>query len=726
MSNSNVAAAQGFTSGHTPLFENLESRRLLSSVPQGVLDAGFEPIQWRGETVYARPGQWLLQLKGVAGEPDAQVAKANGQLGRVNGALKAIRHLGRDGLFLLEAPKNLGHDKLMELFGGLGNFGYVEPDGALWTDDIATNDPYGSDLWGLNNTGQTGGTADADIDAPEAWQITRGDGSAVVGVIDTGVDYKHPDLAANMWVNPKELNGKRNFDDDGNGYKDDIHGYDFFNGDGNPMDDAGHGTHVAGTIAAAGNNGVGVVGVNWNAKVMALKIQGSNGSGPWSAAVEAVNYATKMKTQYGVNINVTNNSYGGWGYSEALYEAIKRNGEAGMMFVASAGNGGGNIDRGGAYPAAFDLPSILSVAATDHDDALANFSNYGTVNVDVAAPGVTILSTLPGNAYAAKNGTSMAARHVAGVAALAWSYAPEASYLQVRNAILTGVDPVESLSGKVFSGGRLNAYGALSRVNDPYVAPTAPAAPTELTAVASLYTRTDGSTVPIITLNWQPSAGPELQRYDVYRWTEGTEAGAFVHVATLPAGTTTFRQGLLAGTTYAYYVTAGNFLHTSAASNTAQATTDGQKVTIPDAPSSLTATAISNTQINLSWSDNSQNENGFNIERSTDGTNWSQIATLGANATTFANTNLKRNATYHYRVRAFNAAGDSAYSETASARTSSSSTTTLVAGESAGTSGFFDSIFSNEPVAPRTLAVAEAEEDAEDIESLAGLAMLLA
>src|SRR5688500_13683768 len=683
--------------------DGLDSRRLLSVVPQSVLDAGFEPIEWRGETVYAKPGQWLLQLNGVVGAPDAQLAKANGQLGRVNAAIKATKHLGRDGLVLVDAPRDLAHGKLKQIFGALGNLDYFEPDAALWTSTTTPNDPrYCTDLWGMNNTGQTGGTPDADIDAPEAWDIARGDGSVVVGVIDSGIDYKHPDLAGNIWVNPAEIAGNRK-DDDGNGYVDDIHGWDFINNDKDPMDDHGHGTHVAGTIAGAGNNGVGVVGVNWNAKVMALKFLGANGSGPWSAAIAAINYATNMNSR-GINIKVTNNSYTGWSESQGLYDAIKRNGDAGMMFVAAAGNDGSNIDGGGVLPAAYNLPNIISVAATDHNDALATFSNYGTVNVDLAAPGVSILSTLPGNAYAAKNGTSMAAPHVAGVAAVAWSYSPGASFEQVRSALLAGADHVATLDGKVFSGARLNAVGTLAHVNDPYVAPAAPDAPTELTAAASWFTRTDGSTIPIITLNWVPSASPELQRYDVYCSTEG---GEFVRITTLPAGASSYRSGGLTGTSYAYRITASNYLFTSDPSNTAEATTPGEKVTIPTPPSNLIATAVSKTEVRLTWSDNSDDELAFRIERSTDGIQWSYLREVGANVTTYANVNLKRNVTYYYRVQAYNVAGSSAFSNTGSAKTSAASSDLLVR------SG---SIFSNRSIIPPSLGATEAQEKGETID----------
>ena len=398
-----------------------------------------------------------------------------------------------------------------------------------------------------------------------------------------------------------------------------------------------------------------------------------------AAAVEAINYVTRMRTDFNVNLKVTNNSYGGWSYSEALYDAIKRNGETGTMFVAAAGNDGSNIDRGGAYPAAFDLPNIVTVAATDHNDALASFSNHGTVNVDLAAPGVNILSTLPGGKYGLKNGTSMAAPHVAGVTALAWSYAPSASFEQVRNALLTGVDKVGALEGKVFSGGRLNAIQAIEKVNAPYVAPNVPVAPSQLEAVASVVTRTDGSTYTLMTLNWQHQAEPadELQRFDVYR--SADDGATFTRVAAVPAGTTTYREGnLLPGTTYAYYVTAGNYLFQSGPSNTAQATTPGEKLTIPAAPTNLIAAAASRTQINLAWTDNSTNESAFSIERSTDGSTWTEIAWKDPNVATHADLNLKRNVRYYYRVRAYNAVGYSTYSNVASAVTSVSFSTTAV------------------------------------------------
>ncbi|MBN2474057.1 MAG: S8 family serine peptidase [Pirellulales bacterium] len=328
------------------------------------------------------------------------------------------------------------------------------------------DDPQYERLWGLENAGQTGGTAGADIEAEAAWDISTGAGSIVVGVIDTGVDYTHPDLAANIWTNPGEIAGN-GFDDDGNGFVDDVHGYDFVNNDGDPMDDHNHGTHVAGTIAAEGNNGSGIVGVNWSSSIMGLKFLSASGSGYTSDAVRAVNYATMMRTQYGVNVRLTNNSWGGGGYSSALAAAIAAGGDAGMLFVAAAGNDGANNDLSPHYPSDYELPNVLSVAASDDADNLAWFSNYGVSTVHLAAPGVSIYSTITGGGYASYSGTSMATPHVSGVAALAWSVTPTATVAEIRGAILQGTDVLASLSGTTTTGGRLNAYHTLQLVGSP-------------------------------------------------------------------------------------------------------------------------------------------------------------------------------------------------------------------------------------------------------------------
>jgi subtilisin family serine protease/fibronectin type 3 domain-containing protein len=335
---------------------------------------------------------------------------------------------------------------------------YAEPDYIVRATGVAS-DPLFANQWDFHNTGQTGGTLDADMDAPEAWDATTGSGSTVVAVIDTGVDYLHPDLAANMWFNSDEVPGN-GIDDDANGYIDDIHGYDFYNNDANPLDDHSHGTHVAGTIGAVGNNGTGIAGTNWNVQIMALKFLGADGSGTTSDAIEAIRYAIDN------GAHISNNSWGGDPFSQSLYDAIRDARDVGHIFVAAAGNGnfiGFGIDNDATpfYPAGYDLDNIVAVAATDHRDDLAIFSNYGATTVDLGAPGVSILSTTPGGNYALNTGTSMAAPHVAGALSLVRDFVPNLTYRQIIDRVLTAADPISSLAEKTVSGGRLNVAAAL-------------------------------------------------------------------------------------------------------------------------------------------------------------------------------------------------------------------------------------------------------------------------
>ena len=281
-------------------------------------------------------------------------------------------------------------------------------------------------------------------------------------MIDTGINYNHPDLAANVWVNDGEIPGN-GIDDDGNGYIDDIHGWDFINNDNDPMDDHGHGSHCMGTIAGSGNNGEGVAGVVWDAKVMGLKFLGASGGGSIADAVDALLYANAMGVQ------ITNNSWGGGGYSQAMKDAIDAAEELGYLFVAAAGNSNQNNDNSPAYPASYSSDNIISVAATDHNDNKASFSSYGLTSVDIGAPGVGIYSTLLGSNYASWSGTSMATPHVAGVAALLWSYNPASGGAAVKSAILNGADPITALEGKVLTGARLNAANSLELTSPPWL-----------------------------------------------------------------------------------------------------------------------------------------------------------------------------------------------------------------------------------------------------------------
>jgi hypothetical protein len=375
---------------------------------------------------------------------------------------EVVKHLGKTGVQLVKLKAGLTTMEAVELYKTDPNVLYAEPNYILHALDVFPNDPNFNHLWGLHNIAQTGGNTDADIDAPEAWQITTGSSDVIVAVIDTGVDYNHEDLAVNIWKNLAELNGIPGVDDDGNGYVDDIYGIDTFNNDSDPMDDHNHGTHVSGTIGAVGNNGIGVAGINWNVRIMALKFISSNGYGYTSDAIECLEYAIMMKQNYGQNIKITSNSWGGKGYSKALRDAIQEAGDADILFIAAAGNDGSDNDTERFYPSSYDPANIISVAATDHNDKLASFSNWGLAAVDVAAPGVNILSSTLNNGYEYFSGTSMATPHVAGLAAMILAKHPEYSYTQVKENIFTSADPIAGLDGRVFTGSRINAVNALT------------------------------------------------------------------------------------------------------------------------------------------------------------------------------------------------------------------------------------------------------------------------
>ncbi len=345
----------------------------------------------------------------------------------------------------------------LKSFNGSSEVLYAQPDYACQACNIP-NDPLLSYLWGMDNTGQTGGTPDADIDAPEAWDMSTGDGSVVVAVIDTGVDYTHPDLDDNMWVNSGEI-ADNGVDDDGNGYIDDVYGYDFRNGDADPMDDNSyygiyHGTHCAGTVGAEGNNGEGVAGVCWDVRIMALKFLNWQGSGWNSDAIDCIDYAIQN------GANVISASWGGGGYSQALKDAIDDAGANGIVFVVAAGNSSLNADSIPFYPACYDSDNIISVISTDDNDALSSFSNYGLLSTDLGAPGSDIYSCEPGGGYHYLDGTSMAAPCVAGACALLLSVNPDLSVAEIKQTLMDTVDP--TLTGVCASGGRLNLASAVA------------------------------------------------------------------------------------------------------------------------------------------------------------------------------------------------------------------------------------------------------------------------
>lgn len=361
-----------------------------------------------------------------------------------------MRYVADGRIVKVLVPKGTDKDTLIKRLSVHPAVAVAEPDYPLHA--LATpDDPDFGQLWGLLNTGQNSGTAGADIKATDAWDISTGSHEVVIGVIDSGMDYNHPDLLDNRWVNPGDLPGS-------------TYGYSTLNAELDPMDSDSHGTHVAGTIGASGNNGIGVVGVNWSVTLLPCQFLGPTG-GSTAGAIECINYFTDLKLNHGVNVKATNNSWGGGSYSDTLRAAIESGGDAGILFIAAAGNSGVDADSTPMYPAAYDLDTIVSVASTDRNDQLSIFtsgaSNYGAVSVDLGAPGSAILSTVPGGGYASYSGTSMASPHVAGAAALLWSVNPDITALEMKSILMDSGDSLSALEGKTVSGKRLNLANAM-------------------------------------------------------------------------------------------------------------------------------------------------------------------------------------------------------------------------------------------------------------------------
>lgn len=352
---------------------------------------------------------------------------------------------------------------------------YAEPNFRVQALTVPS-DPSYTQLWGMDK-----------INAPTAWNTTTGSAEVVVAVIDSGIDVNHPDLKANLWVNTLELNGKPGVDDDNNGVVDDIHGYNAITGSSDLTDDVGHGTHVAGTIGATGNNGIGVAGVNWNVRIMSCKFLAAAGGGTAADAIACLHYVEQMKRR-GVNIVATNNSWGGGGYSRALHDAIAA--QQDILFIVAGGNDGTNSDVTPTYPACYDLPNVIAVAATTSIDSMATFSQYGRHTVHVAAPGSNIYSTSPGSSYATHSGTSMATPHVTGLAALIKAAKPTADWRGIKNLLLTGGNPLPALAGKTVTGRQIDAFGSLTCIDSRIFsalhvpATVASGAPTTLSALS--------------------------------------------------------------------------------------------------------------------------------------------------------------------------------------------------------------------------------------------------
>ena len=508
---------------------------------------------------------------------------------------------------------------------------YAEPDYILHLSSTVPNDPLFNFQWGLNNTGQTvngaRGAPGSDIKAPDAWDISTGNSSVIVAVLDTGIDLTHPDLHANV-----------------------ISGYNFIDNNNHPMDDEGHGTHVSGIIGAAGSNGIGVSGVMWNVKLMPVKVCSHDPAigCPEDTVAEGITFAISPPPP-AVPAKVINMSFGtspGGPNPSPLMDAVKKANSAGVLIVTSAGNDTNNNDINPVYPASYaaTLPNVISVAATDQNDALAPFSNFGPASIGVAAPGVNILSTYLPSTYAFDDGTSMSAPFVTGLAGLLCSYYTNFTYGQIRGTILRYVDSLPALSGKTQSGGRINAFKAISSL---------------LTPTGLSLSSSSGQ----VSLTWTDNATGE----DGYKVERKTSGGSYNQIAALNANSTSYTDNsLIDGTVLSYRVKAANNIPAESLPSNEVST-----VLIPiNPPSGLAATAVSDTGINLQWTNNSKSADGFKIERKSAGTDFTQTTTVGSGPTSFSDTGLDPSTAYTYRVRAFNSvAGDSTYSNEASATT---------------------------------------------------------
>lgn len=664
----------------SPSAEVLEARTLLSATPWPGT-SWSPPVAAVSETVLVRF---------LDGLPAGVAESAIGALGA------QVARAFPDGPLQLSLRRGLPASDAARWLENTGVVCYAEADGTIQATATLPNDPRFVGEWGLNQSN------DVDINAPEAWSLTTGSSSTIVAVTDTGIDYTHPDLYLNIAVNQGEipaairaalvdtnsdgrldfydlnsLDAQRNLvrnasgapvnawaatdrngngyidagdlladpswingkDNDGDGYANDLIGWNFVANTNNPFDDNVHGTHVSGTIAATSDNGVGVAGVDWNARILPVKILDSSGSGSNSTAISGINYAAKLHAA------VINASWGGGSSSTTMANAIA---DSGAVFVAAAGNNGSNNDSSAFYPASYRTANEIAVASVGSSGSLSSFSDYGAKTVDLAAPGESISSTVPGG-YASGSGTSMATPHVSGVVALLSGLRPELNPSQLVQQVVTNVKPLASLAGKTISGGMVDAYRVLTAS-----LPSAPSAPTNLAATAA----SSGS----IQLTWTGSAN--ASSYQIQRSPDGS--ANWTVVATTDAATTSFLDtGLTAGTTYYYQVIASNAGGDSPPSNVAGATTDS--TTAPAAPTNLTAAASKGGKISLSWNA-SAGATSYQVERSLDGTTWARIGTV-TGGTSYVDSGLASSTTYYYRVAASNDGGDSPFSNIAIATT---------------------------------------------------------
>jgi subtilisin family serine protease len=642
----------------------------MTAQAQPAEQAAAPTAQANGKKNHVVEGELVVQFKADA--TDADVADASAKAGLSvkkhvqTPAMKARGHRG-----FKQAATKLQVEDAIEILKKHPAVEFAEPNW-VYQHQATSNDPYYTYgyLWGM--CGDSSSLQNAfGSQAAEAWSAGfTGTNSVVIGVIDEGVQFNHPDLAPNMWTNPFDpVDG---LDNDGNGYADDAHGWNFYGYNNAVFDPAGdtHGTHVAGTIGAKGGNGLGVAGVNWDVTIISAKFLGPDG-GTLVDAIEAVDYFTDLKTRHGLDVVALNNSWGGGGYSQALHDAIIRAAKAGILFIAAAGNGdaygnGLNNDLYGNYPSNYDTrvgtstesaapyDAVIAVAAIDGNGSRATFSNYGAKQVDLGAPGVSIYSTYPPDQYGGMSGTSMATPHVTGAAALYASTHPEANAADIKDALLASVIPTPSLAGVTVTGGRLDLSTIVG--STPVPAPVAPTAPAAVTATAAK-AQVNGNAA--VTVSWSAVSG--ATSYTVKRATSA--AGPFTTVASGVITTSHTANVAANGTTYYYVVSAENAAGASANSTAASVRPVGP------APTNLRATAVSRSQINLAWTDQASDETGFRFEYSTNGSTWSTLGTLPNTYSSVTVSGLSAGRTYYFRMRAYNSSATSGYSNTASART---------------------------------------------------------
>ena len=519
--------------------EGLEDRRVLAAAfVDGEILVQFEPSATAAARASARDA-----VQGRA----AEVIQTAAMRGAGLGVLERIT-IGR----------GIGVEQAIAAVARRPGVIFAEPNWQLATAAVS-DDPYystGGGLWGMygddlpSATGPNGTTNAFGSQAEKAWAAGfTGSKSVVVGIVDEGFDITHPDLAANVWINP--FDPRDGVDNDGNGYIDDVNGWDFAANDNSVYDGStdDHGTHVAGTIGGIGGNGVGVAGVTWSTTLISTKFLGPNG-GTTTAAVKALDYLTDLKVRHGINIVASNNSWGGGGYSSALHGAIIRGANAGILFVAAAGNGGSDgigdsNDSVANYPSnystlqgatgvkAASYEAVVAVAALTSSGSLASYSNYGATTVDIAAPGSGIISTLPGGAYGSYSGTSMATPHVTGTVALYASAYPTAAAASIRSAILGSSRATNSLTGKAATGGRLDVAAALNS------APVTPPPPPTLSIASVAALENAGAFVFTVSL----SATSTSQVSVKFATANGTATSGRTGDYTATSGTLTFMPG---------------------------------------------------------------------------------------------------------------------------------------------------------------------------------------